>query len=310
MIRKRILALGAGQGWHANSLREASTSLGCDFEVGDYASLTASFLRGERDIHSDAGALSDFDVILTRTMPASSFERITVRLAMLHEIHDQNSVGSFSEGEDRRLPRVVNPPRSLELAIDKYATLSRVAGLGYSVPETVVTQTREEAFDAFKMLGGDCVIKPVFGGEGRGIMRVTDTELAWYVLSTLDRVDSVFYVQQFKPPGGIDYRLLVIGDEVFGIRRANPDDFRANVASGGECTWLKVAEDHRSMALKISRELGLRYGAVDFLELEGGVPCVIEVNAIPGWKGAQKVAPFSIASRIISSLLSSIDARE
>jgi glutathione synthase/RimK-type ligase-like ATP-grasp enzyme len=42
---------------------------------------------------------------------------------------------------------------------------------------------------------------------------------------------------------------------------------------------------------------------------DDGIPCVIEVNAIPGWKGAQTVAPFSIAEKIISALIDAADKR-
>ncbi len=66
-------------------------------------------------------------------------------------------------------------------------------------------------------------------------MRIRDRQLAWYTFATLDQLDAVSYVQKFIPPGGIDTRLLVIGDQVFGIRRENQSDFRTNVSGGGRC---------------------------------------------------------------------------
>lgn len=310
MIRKRILSLGGGQGWHTTQLSEAASRLRCDIEASDYGTMSASFYNGQLDVLCGAGRLSEFDVVLTRTMPAGSFERITFRLGMLHEMHEhvvkQRKV-FHPPSADRRLPNIINPPRSLEIAIDKFSTLNRVAGKGYQVPKTIITQNRAEAMDAFKQLGEDCVVKPIFGGEGRGIMRIKDTEQAWYVFSSLDQFDAVFYVQQFLPPGGVDHRILVIGDEVLGIKRKNLNDFRANVAGGGKCERLTISDERRTMAVSICKEIGLVYGAVDYLEMDDGTPCVIEVNAIPGWKGAQTVTPFSIAELIVSTLLSSTD---
>ncbi|MBL6724330.1 MAG: ATP-grasp domain-containing protein [Rubripirellula sp.] len=312
MTRKRILALGTGQGWHSTALQQACAACQCDLHLGSYESMKSVIRSGRVESICDAGTFSDFDIVLTRTMPIGSFEQITFRLAMLHELCE--GFGSKVEpGEESPSgcvkPLVVNAPRALELAIDKFATLSRVAKLGFRVPDTTVTQSRSEALDAFRSLGGDCVVKPIFGGEGRGVMRLRDAELAWSVFAALDRVDSVLYVQQFQPPGGSDNRLFVMGDEVFGIKRVNPNDFRTNVAGGGTCTWFDVNETQREMALSICNELGLVYGAVDYLLSDDGIPCVIEVNAIPGWKGAQTVAPFSIAEKIISALIDAADKR-
>jgi ribosomal protein S6--L-glutamate ligase len=197
----------------------------------------------------------------------------------------------------------VNPPRSLEIAIDKFATLARVAELGYSIPDTIVAQSRGDAIDAFGSLGGDCIVKPVFGGEGRGVMRIRDPELAWYTFSTLEQLGAVCYVQRFVSPGGGDTRLLVVGDTVIGLRRWNQGDFRTNVASGGTCEAVQLTDQQTEMAKRICQSMELRFASVDLIDSDDGQPKVLEVNAIPGWRGAQGVYDFNIAERIVSLLL-------
>jgi ribosomal protein S6--L-glutamate ligase len=39
---------------------------------------------------------------------------------------------------------------------------------------------------AFAELGGDVVLKPLFGAEGRGMCRVTDAETAWRTFRVLE----------------------------------------------------------------------------------------------------------------------------
>jgi glutathione synthase/RimK-type ligase-like ATP-grasp enzyme len=46
----------------------------------------------------------------------------------------------------------------------------------------------------------------------------------------------------------------------------------------------------------------LNFAAVDLIHDRDDAACVIEVNAIPGWKGAQTVTPFPIADRIVGLL--------
>lgn len=296
MNQIRILCLGAGDGWHSQQLSRAAHRLDCRLEFGTYESLQADVNDGQTQYKCDAGPVLDFDVLLTRTMPAGSLEQVTFRLAVLHALVNMGT-----------LP-VVNPPAGLEIAIDKFATLQRVAALGYSVPNTVVVQSRCEAMEAFGQLGGDCVVKPIFGGEGRGVMRIRDSELAWTVFSTLENLDAVCYVQQFVPPGGCDTRLLVIGDTIRGIRRTNETEFRTNVSSGGRCQRITPNEQQMEMARKICRKIGLRFASVDLVDCDEGQPRVIEVNAIPGWKGAQGVTDTCLATEIVQTLRNEVDA--
>ncbi|QDT04394.1 Ribosomal protein S6 modification protein [Rubripirellula lacrimiformis] len=290
--RQRFLVLGGGEGWHANQLRSAADDRGCEIAFGTYPSLSASIgPAGGTTIDCDAGSLATFDAILTRTMPMGTIETLTFRLATLHGLSDAGITAAL-----------VNPARSLEIAIDKFATLAKVASLGYPVPETVVVQSRSQAIDAFRSLGGDVVVKPIFGGEGRGVMRVRDPELAWYTFSTLESLGAVAYVQAFVPPGGRDRRLLVIGDQVWGFRRTNERDFRTNVSGGGETLPFDVSDEQSTLAKRICQSIGLKFASVDLLDCEGGPDCVVEVNGIPGWKGAQAVCETNLADQIISLL--------
>jgi ribosomal protein S6--L-glutamate ligase len=296
MSGPRILCLGAGEGWHAAQLREAARACGSELSLATYESLRVRLSPEQCRLECEAGELQRFDVILTRTMPAGSLEQISFRLAMLHTIADAGPSG----------PAIVNPPRSLEIAIDKFATLARVRQLGYPVPDTIVAQSRGEAVEAFAQLGGDCVVKPIFGGEGRGVMRIRDPELAWYTFSTLQQLGAVFYVQRFVPPGGRDTRLLVIGDEVLAVRRRSDHDFRTNVSAGAGCQAAEASADQINMARRICDSIGLKFASVDVVDSDDGEPKVIEVNGIPGWKGAQSVIPFSIADRIIAMLATQV----
>ncbi len=287
----KLLVLGSDQGWHADQLRAASAARSCQLFFAPYETLSAKVTDdGRTQLFCAAGQLDDFSSLVTRTMPSGSFERIMFRLAVLHEYIRRSGV-------------VINSPRSLEIAIDKFATLAVISSLGYPVPDTRVVQSRREAMDAFRDLGGDCVVKPIFGGEGRGVMRIQNAELAWTSFATLDQLDAVHYVQAFVPPGGCDLRLLVIGSDVFGVRRTNANDFRTNVSGGGQCQAIQISDEQRRLALQITHAIGLRFASVDLLDADDGPPRVVEVNGIPGWQGAQQVLPHSIAAAIVDVAL-------
>ncbi len=300
MNRPRFLVLGGGVGWHSNQLVAAAKAADCDIWFAPYETFAAKLSANgpanlcvqaaiDNEGPPELASVDDFDAVLTRTMPPGSLEQITFRLANLH--------AAVARGI-----RVVNSPRGLEIAIDKFAALEHIASLGYDVPETMVVQSRTEAMEAFGELGGDCVVKPIFGGEGKGVMRIRDKELAWYSFSTLEQLGSVFYLQRFISPGGRDTRILVIGDQTIALRRENPDDFRTNVSGGAVCRQVEMTDEQAEMGKHIMTSMGLHFASVDIIDSDDGRPRILEVNAVPGWRGAQGVARENVASLILSLL--------
>jgi len=294
----RLLGLGPDDGWHADQLRAAATRSGYELIYAPYESLHSRIETGRGTVaRCAAGKLTDFDAVLCRTMPAGTLEQITFRLAVLH--------AAMLSGV-----RVINPPRTLELAIDKFATLAIVESLGYRVPETTVAQSRKAALGAFDALGGDVVVKPIFGGEGRGVMRISDRQLAWTVFSTLEQLGAVLYVQKFVRPGGRDTRMLIIGDEVIGIRRVNEHDFRTNVAGGASGCAVELSSSMVAMGRAIAAAMSLVIGSVDVIDSDSGEPdgVVVEVNGVPGWKGAQGCLDFNLADKMIRCVIGLTEA--
>lgn len=309
--KQRLLVLGAPYGWHADQLRQAAHRMGHVIEAAPWETVSGTLAVSGKDcgLHAAAQPISlqehpsepakavqftDYDAVLTRTMPVGSLEQVTFRLAALHALAD---------GLADRCPLIVNPPRSLEWAIDKFATQARLSAAGCPTPATRVVQTRSEAMQAFDQLGGDCVVKPIFGGEGRGVMRVTDRQLAWTCFSTLEQLDKVILVQAFVPPGGSDLRLLVIGERVLAVRRHNANDFRSNASAGAKTQAVEIDSAMRELALQVTRRFKLTFAAVDLIDQHNGPPLVLEVNSIPGWKATQAVYQPSIADWIIETLV-------
>src|SRR5207237_7469693 len=109
-------------------------------------------------------SLSDYDGVLVRTMPPGSLEQVVFRMDVLHRL-------------ERRGVRVLNPPLAVEACVDKYVTTARLEAAGLPVPPTIVCQHADDALEAFTALGGDVVVKPLFGSEGRGMVRVSDPEM-------------------------------------------------------------------------------------------------------------------------------------
>jgi ribosomal protein S6--L-glutamate ligase len=280
-----IALLAAGDGWHARDLRRAAQALGHAAEVVDFRRVTAGVGVA---LDTPAG----FDALLVRTMPPGSLEQVVFRMDLLHR------------AQARGVP-VLNPPAALETCVDKYLATARLAAAGLPVPPTAVCQHADAALEAFHALGGDVVVKPLFGSEGRGMVRVGDPELAWRTFRTLERTQAVLYLQQFVPHPGWDLRVLVLGGRVLAaMRRHANGDWRTNVAQGGRAEAVTPTDAEARLALRAAAAVGAPLAGVDLLPgPNGGGYAVLEVNAVPGWRALAPACGVDVAAAVMRYLL-------
>jgi ribosomal protein S6--L-glutamate ligase len=220
-------------------------------------------------------------------MPAGSLEQVVFRMDVLHRL--------VAAG----VP-VWNPPRALEAAVDKYLACCRLEAAGLPVPPTVVCENSDAALDAFAELGGDVVVKPIFGSEGKGITRVNDADVAHRVLRTLERIGSVLYLQKFIEHEGFDLRAFVLGERVLtAMRRLHDSDWRTNVARGAKAEPIELTAGQAELAVRAARAVGAPIAGVDLLPGRDGEMYVLEVNAVPGWRALSKVTGVDVASHLL-----------
>jgi RimK family alpha-L-glutamate ligase len=197
---------------------------------------------------------------------------------------------------------VVNPPRALEAAVDKYLSLAKMQLAGLPVPCTFCCQTVDDAMSGFEQLGGDVVVKPLFGSEGRGITRVSDEALALRAFKLLAQMGSVIYLQEFVPHEGYDVRVLLIGEEAYAVRRSHSKDWRTNVSRGATCEAIQPSQRQREMARAAAKAVGATVAGVDILRAPDGKEYVIEVNAVPGWKALAVAHEVDVSRRVLDFL--------
>jgi len=289
---KRVVTLVSGSGWHVQDLIRAAKPVGVDFSAIPFPRLVGRVGDGFARVRAGGLDLDQADAVLVRMMPPGSLEQVIFRMDALHRL------------EARGVP-VLNPPRAVEAAVDKYLALAMLSADGLPVPETWVGESAGEAMEAFTNLGGDVVVKPLFGSEGRGLVRVSDPELALRAFRTLERLGCVLYVQRYVPNPGYDIRAFVLGGRVLGsIRRfAASGDWRTNVAVGGRPEVCVLESEVERLAIRSSQAVGAVMAGVDLLpDREKGGWTVLEVNAVPGWKALSSESGVDVAAAILAHL--------
>ena len=286
----RLALLSSGNGWHVQDLQRAAAVRDVELELCEFKSLNDSILiSSAADSAAQSLRVAANCGILVRTMPAGSLEQVIFRMDVLHA------------AESRGIP-VFNPPRALECCIDKYLTTQRLAAAGLPVPNTWCGQTADDARIAYEQLGGDVVIKPLFGSEGRGMVRVTDVDTAWRVCHAVENTGGVLYLQEFIEHGGWDVRAFVLGDCILASMKRHGRDWRTNVAQGARTEPITLGAEETSLALAAARAVGCPIAGVDLLLGANGW-LVLEVNGVPGWRALSKACNMDVAGAVLDFIV-------
>ncbi|MBM3971880.1 MAG: RimK family alpha-L-glutamate ligase [Planctomycetes bacterium] len=310
----QIGVLGNSNSWYVHELQRAGGELGhevvrlefprivaeCgirppgdELRQSNSGSLTLALSQGKGETDwrlAHELDLAALDAVIIRTMPPGSLEQVVYRMDVLARL-------------EARGVTVLNSPKSVECAVDKYLTTAKLEESGLPVPATVVCENSDDALAAFERLGRDVVVKPVFGSEGRGILRVSDPDLALRTFRTLERLDAVLYLQRFVEHRGFDIRVLVLNGRVLGgMRRVSVGDFRTNVSRDGRGEAHVVTDLEAEWALRAAAATGARFAGIDILYDRDGHGFVIEVNAVPGWRAFEKVTGMDVARVVIEAI--------
>ena len=228
---------------------------------------------------------------LVRGFGAAVTQRIFFRLDILRALEEYDI-------------KLINSRESLEIASDKFLTSVFLENHDIPTPKTVICEDPHKALEAFDELGGDCVLKPLYGSKGIGITRLNDKAFAENVIYSLVQMNQVFYLQEFIEHQNRDIRILVLGDKVVtGMYRVS-DSWKTNIYSGARAEPIELTNEMKNLAINAAKITKTEIAGVDIIESEKGLT-VLEVNSIPGFTALQKVTDINIAEEIINYFLKS-----
>ena len=166
-----VAVLAGETSWHFQDLARASQELNLTKQAniklaaGSFEQIAGGLVSNLPSFSCEPGSYWKPDVVFVRTMPFGTLEQIVFRMDLLQRLMLAGTP-------------VINSPKTIEASVDKYLCLAKLAAAEIPVPNTQVSQTLDQAIADFKLLGGDVVVKPIFGSMGRGIERLTDLDQA------------------------------------------------------------------------------------------------------------------------------------
>ncbi len=233
-----------------------------------------------------------------RTLDIQEVAAVWYRRA-IHPIPDQThspAERSFVAGELRHLATGmmlnskvtwVNPIDKVFIAEHKLYQLQIAQQLGFQVPRTIVSGNLSTLRDFAAANSGGTICKPIFHGM---FVDRTSRYSIYTRRITPDSFDEISVslcpvLLQEEIPRGVDVRATFIGDECFvvDIKRDNSCvDWRHPDASI-RYSVTRLGDSDERMCRAMMTELGLAYGAFDFVRTPDGRLVFLEINPTGEW---------------------------
>ena len=284
----RVAILGSTGGWHARRLERALTARGHECSFAPVTRMVGR-VGADAGVRSRDVALDECSVVLVRGIPRGSLEQVVFRVDVLHVLAAAGV-------------RAVNSAQAIERTVDKFLASTLLARAGLTTPRTIACERPADALEAFAELGGDVIVKPLFGSMGFGMVRVDDPDVAERVFRALELERAVYYLQETLPHEGRDVRGLVVGEQLVAAIERTGDGWRTNLARGGRAQAVRLDSEQERLCVAAAAALGADYAGVDLLRVADGRDYVLEVNGIPGWQGVERATGVDVAAALAEHL--------
>lgn len=187
---------------------------------------------------------------------------------------------SFAGVLDAAGAKILNPYPTVVAMRDKIISTKLLLEAGAPLPETFFAAKANQLADALK--AGPLVVKPFWAAsQGRGVRIIHTTE----ELETVTSDEGLIFAQRYHAPDGLDHKLYVIGEQVFGVRRVWPPQTLEDKL--GEP--FEVGDEMKEIALRCGRAFGVGLYGVDVIT-SNECPFVVDINTFPGFKGVPNAA--------------------
>ena len=201
-------------------------------------------------------------------------------------------------------------------ASHKPLQLQMAAELGFEIPPTLITNSRDDFLEFHRRHNGAIVSKtvhhrllPVDASQGYSAYVLTE------VVANRDvsHADAVRYCPVTVQPyvdKRVELRVTVVGDRVFPVALDSQwlnhtrHDWRRGDHHHGRYEIHDLPSSHAEMCVELVRRLGLRFGAIDLILTPDGRYVFLEINPNGAWLWMERTTGLPIGAAICDVLMS------
>ena len=206
----------------------------------------------------------------------------------------------------------LNHPRKLWLASNKVEQLIEATTIGFLVPETLISSSKDSLKTLVAEKGYSVVAKAVRHGFVRDHDRVLlagTQRLPENFLQKFDCYTNVPMTYQEEIKEGVDIRVVVVGNDVFSTKiisnRESFVDWRIADIEGYDLIHepIELPPDVRANCVAIVQHFGLQYSSIDLMQDAQGNYYFLELNPNGQWAWIEQLTEHRIRDSIINHLI-------
>ncbi|MBT8440060.1 MAG: GAK system ATP-grasp enzyme [Gammaproteobacteria bacterium] len=187
--------------------------------------------------------------------------------------------------------RIFTSPEKIVRMIDRLACTMTLSNAAIPMPETIITESIVDAFDAVTKFGA-AVFKPLYSTKAQGMTLI---EADWPDIQIRNQIEAFYkenpmmYIQKKMDISGKDYGMVFIGGKYYGTyaRVSKSGVWNTTINSGGKYARHKPPQSTIDLAEKAQELFDMDFTTVDVADTPDG-PIVFEVSAFGGFRGAKE----------------------
>jgi glutathione synthase/RimK-type ligase-like ATP-grasp enzyme len=315
-----------------------------DYVARELTNIGAAFFRLDTesfplDVHSSFRVGASLDSIhwdWTSPLDTSHFDNIQAVWYRRHRLpkmppnlHDAHSEYSLRESEWFLRGSVLSigktsdiawmsHPAQLQMAESKLYQLTMAQKVGFTIPETLVSNDPLQVRSFFKFVEGELVVKPLRLGYfdyGDHQTSVYTNKVEWEHLQNDSAIEVAPVVYQRLLPKRFDIRVTIVSERIFtvaidsqSIESAKIDWRRTDTANLPHAIH-QLPDPLGELCLEYMSALGLTYGALDFVLTPTGEYVFLEINPNGQWVWLEDKLGLPISNSIASWLQRHVEDR-
>lgn len=202
----------------------------------------------------------------------------------------------------------VSPIYAIREAENKIYQLELAKSIGFSIPNSIVTNIYADSLEFYNRNDTDCIIKPIKSGliDDKESPKVVFTnQLKGKLIKEQVELSPNFFQAHIKK--SYDVRVTMVGEKAFAVLIDSQKNTETQIDwRRGEYplkhTKIELPDKILEQCISLLKVLNLRFGAIDFILDAAGNFTFLEINPNGQWAWIEKRTGYEISNEIVNLL--------
>jgi glutathione synthase/RimK-type ligase-like ATP-grasp enzyme len=202
----------------------------------------------------------------------------------------------------------LSSPNSVYRAENKLHQLRAAAMIGWQIPPTIVTSSINSIKNFYQQHNQDIIIKPLANtiiDQGQTSEFIFTNKVTDQIIQQIEDFDMTPSIFQKNINKQYELRVTVVGNDVFSASVDSQSDETTEQDWRRKKLQFKTAElptQIQNLCLKLVKNLGLHFGAIDLIRTPEGEYVFLEINPNGQWVWIENQTGLNISDSVIEFL--------